>query len=103
MKSIKLYHAFFSTFIANIEQTLDIDIEVLNAIEAELVEFNVAAAEIGSLVPELAAFMISLDIDAEAVATITESNQFSILVLIMETLKMIEVEAEIVIATEGSD
>ena len=75
----------------------------MKIIEADLVEFNVAAAEIGALVPELTAFFISLEIDVEIVAEITGSNQFAILVLIMETLKMIEVEAEIVIATEGID
>ena len=74
----------------------------MKIIEADLVEFNVAAAEIGALVPELTAFFMSLEIDVEIVAEITGSNQFSILVLIMETLKMIEVEAEIVIATEGT-
>ena len=72
-------------------------------IEEDIVEFNVATAEIGALVPELTAFLISLEIDIEIVVQITESNQFAILVLIMETLKMIEVEAEIVIATEGTD
>ena len=72
-------------------------------IEENIVEFNVATAEIGALVPELTAFLISLEIDIEIVVQITESNQFSILVLIMETLKMIEVEAGLVIATEGID
>ena len=71
-------------------------------IEEDIVEFNVATAEIGALVPELTAFLISLEIDIEIVVQITESNQFAILVLIMETLKMIEVEAGIVIATEGT-
>ena len=71
-------------------------------IEENIVEFNVATAEIGALVPELKAFLISLEIDIEIVVQITESNQFAILVLIMETLKMIEVEAGIVIATEGT-
>lgn len=74
----------------------------MTLIEENLVEFNVATAEIGALVPELTAFFISLEIDVEIVAEITGSNQFAILVLIMETLKMIEVEAEIVIATEGT-
>ena len=72
-------------------------------IEENIVEFNVATAEIGALVPELTAFLISLEIEAEIVAEITGSNQFAILILIMETLKMIEVEADIVIATEGTD
>ena len=80
----------------------------MTLIEENLVEFNVAAAEIGAIVPELTAFFRSLkseeieEIDVEIVAEITGSNQFAILVLIMETLKMIEVEAEIVIATEGT-
>ena len=74
----------------------------MKTIETNLVEFNVATAEIGALVPELTAFLFSLEIDVEIVAKITKSNQFAILVLIMETLKMIEVEAEIVIATEGT-
>ena len=74
----------------------------MTEIEDNLVEFNVAAAEIGALVPELTAFFVSLEIDVEIIAEITGSNQFSILVLIMETLKMIEVEGEIVIATEGT-
>ena len=74
----------------------------MTIIEENIVEFNVATAEIGALVPELTAFLISLEIDIEIVVQITESNQFAILVLIMETLKMIEVEAGIVIATEGT-
>lgn len=74
----------------------------MTKIEDNLVEFNVTAAEIGALVPELTAFFFSLEIEVEIIAEITGSNQFSILVLIMETLKMIEVEGEIVIATEGT-
>ena len=74
----------------------------MTKIEDKLVEFNVATAEIGALVPELTAFFVSLEIDVEIIAEMTGSNQFSILVLIMETLKMIEVEGEIVIATEGT-
>ena len=75
----------------------------MTLIEENLAEFNVAAVKIGSLVPELTAFFISLEIDVEIVAEITGLNQFAILVLIMETLKMIEVEAEIIIAREGID
>ena len=75
----------------------------MTIIEENIVEFNVATAEIGALVPELTAFLISLEIGIEIVVQITESNQFAILVLIMETLKMIEVEAGLVIATEGID
>ena len=97
------------------QESATIDASVIALIETNIVDFNIATVNVGSIIVEFTTWLLALDItdlvdaegaaiDASAFAVIiggmVESSQFSSLIMIMETLKMIEFEAGIVIAAE---
>ena len=100
------------------QESATIDTSVIDLIETNIVDFNIATVNVGSIMIQFKTWLLALDItelvDAEGAAIdastfavmiggMVQSSQFSSLIMIMETLKTIEFEAGIVIAAEVVD